>query len=169
MLIVVQWKTNYRKMVYSTWMYILNPSFQGMFSHNKLCSDTVWVSCELSHSTVSDFMWLHGLYPAKLSVHEISQTRIWSWLLFPPPGSLLDPGIKPTSTTSAALAGSLFTTEPPGKALGCPTVQLNSDIASQRQHQIPQVKDCPLDCNLSWPMDYKSEVPTTPSLDRLIC
>ena len=31
---------------------------------------------------------------------------------FPPPGDLLDPGIKPTSP---ALAGKFFTAEPPGK------------------------------------------------------
>ena len=36
----------------------------------------------------------------------------WSGLPFPPPGGLLDPGIKPTSP---ALAGRSFTTEPPGK------------------------------------------------------
>ena len=36
----------------------------------------------------------------------------WSWLPFPTPGDLPDPGIEPTSP---ALAGGLFTTEPPGK------------------------------------------------------
>ena len=36
----------------------------------------------------------------------------WSGLPFPPPGDLLDPGIE---LTFAALAGRLFTTEPPGK------------------------------------------------------
>ena len=35
-----------------------------------------------------------------------------SGLPFPPPGDLLDPGIKPTSP---ALAGGFFTAEPPGK------------------------------------------------------
>jgi len=36
----------------------------------------------------------------------------WSELLFPSPGDLPDPGIKPTAHE---LAGRLFTTEPPGK------------------------------------------------------
>ena len=34
----------------------------------------------------------------------------WSGLAFPPPGDLLDPGIKPTSLASPALAGGSFTT-----------------------------------------------------------
>ena len=38
----------------------------------------------------------------------------WTGLLFPSPGDLPDPGIKPASS---ALAGRLFTTEPPGKSL----------------------------------------------------
>ena len=38
----------------------------------------------------------------------------WSGLLFPPPGDLLDPGIKPMSP---ALAGGFFTSEPPEKPL----------------------------------------------------
>ena len=36
----------------------------------------------------------------------------WSGLPFPSPGDLPDPGIK---STSLALAGGFFTTEPPGK------------------------------------------------------
>ena len=39
----------------------------------------------------------------------------WSGLPFPPPGDLPDPGIQPSSPVSPALAGRLFTTEPPGK------------------------------------------------------
>ena len=46
------------------------------------------------------------------SIHGISQARIVEWLPFPSPRDLLDPGIEPTSP---ALAGRLFTTEPPGK------------------------------------------------------
>ena len=38
-----------------------------------------------------------------------------SGLLFPSPGDLSDPGIKPISS---ALAGGFFTTEPPGKPNG---------------------------------------------------
>ena len=39
----------------------------------------------------------------------------WSGLPCPPPGDLPDPGIKPVSLMSPALAGVFFTTEPPGK------------------------------------------------------
>ena len=58
------------------------------------------------------------------SVHGIFQARVlewgaiafskeyWSRLLFPSPGDLPNPGIKPMSPT---LAGRFFTTEPPGK------------------------------------------------------
>jgi len=43
-----------------------------------------------------------------------SRQEYWSGLPFPSPGDLLDPGIKPRSS---ALAGGVFTTEPPGKPL----------------------------------------------------
>ena len=39
----------------------------------------------------------------------------WSGLLFPPSGSLLDPGIKPASPVSPALQADSLPTEPPGK------------------------------------------------------
>ena len=38
-----------------------------------------------------------------------------SGLPFPPPEELPDPGIKPESPVSSALAGGFFTIEPPGK------------------------------------------------------
>ena len=43
---------------------------------------------------------------------RFSRQEYWSGLLFPPPGDLLNPRIKPTSL---ALAGGFFTTTPPGK------------------------------------------------------
>ena len=52
--------------------------------------------------------------PPGSSVHGISQGKYWSGLPFPPPRSLPDPGIEPTSL---ALASGFFTTEPPGKPL----------------------------------------------------
>ena len=39
-----------------------------------------------------------------------SRQEYWSGLLCPPPGDLPDPGIKPKSLTSPALAGRFFTT-----------------------------------------------------------
>ena len=35
----------------------------------------------------------------------LSRQDYWSWLIFPPPGNLPDPGIKPESPMSPALQG----------------------------------------------------------------
>ena len=43
---------------------------------------------------------------------EFSRQEYWSRLPFPPPGDLPDPGIKPTSLVSPALAGGFFATVP---------------------------------------------------------
>ena len=48
---------------------------------------------------------------------EFSRQECWSGLLFPPPWDLPDPGIKPKSLVSPALAGRLFTTVPPGRLI----------------------------------------------------
>ena len=45
-----------------------------------------------------------------------SRQQYWSGLPCPPPRDLPDPGIKPASLISPALAGVFFTTEPPGKS-----------------------------------------------------
>ena len=44
-----------------------------------------------------------------------SRHQYWSKLPFLPPGDLPNPGIKPTSLVSPAMAGRFFTTESPGK------------------------------------------------------
>jgi len=46
---------------------------------------------------------------------EFSRQEYWSWLPFPSPGDLPNPGIKPMTLESLALAGRFFTTVPPGK------------------------------------------------------
>ena len=43
---------------------------------------------------------------------EFSRQEYWSWLPFPSPENLSNPGIEPGSS---ALTGGFFTTEPPGK------------------------------------------------------
>ena len=53
--------------------------------------------------------------PSGSSVHGISQQKYWSWLPFLSPGDLPDPGIKPASLVSPALADRFFTTRPSGK------------------------------------------------------
>ena len=46
-----------------------------------------------------------------------SRQEYWSGLPCPPPGDLPEPGIKPTSLTSPALAGGFFITSASWKAL----------------------------------------------------
>ena len=50
-----------------------------------------------------------------------SRQEYWSGLPCPSPVDLPDPGIKPGSPPSPALAGGFFTAEPLGKSLGFPT------------------------------------------------
>ena len=53
--------------------------------------------------------------PHGSSVHEILQTRMLEWVAMPSCRGSPDPGIKPTSLTSPALAGRFFITSTPGK------------------------------------------------------
>ena len=55
--------------------------------------------------------------PPGSSVHRILQARILEWVTIPFSRDLPDPGIELASTTSQALAGRFFTTEPPGKPI----------------------------------------------------
>ena len=48
--------------------------------------------------------------PPGFSVHGILQAEYWSGLPFPSPGDLPNPGVKPESLMSPALAGRFFTT-----------------------------------------------------------
>ena len=67
--------------------------------------------CMLSHfSRVQLFanLWT-VVYQPPLSM-GFSRQEYWSGLLFPNPGDLPDPGVKPTSPVSPALAGGVFTT-----------------------------------------------------------
>ena len=48
------------------------------------------------------------------SVMKLSRQEYWSGLPFPTPEDLSDPGIKPASPVSPALADGFFTTAPPG-------------------------------------------------------
>ena len=62
--------------------------------------------------TLCDYM--DYVCQAPLSM-EFSRQEYWTGLPFPTPGDLSNPGIKPVSLTSPALAGEFFTTTPPGK------------------------------------------------------
>ena len=55
-----------------------------------------------------------GAHQAPLSM-GFSRQEYWSGLLYPPPGDLPDPGIKPRSPASPELTGGFLTTSAPGK------------------------------------------------------
>ena len=60
--------------------------------------------CVLSHFSRVRLFVIPGF-----SVRGILQTRILEWVVMPFSRDLLDPGIKPTSLKSPALAGMFFT------------------------------------------------------------
>ena len=51
--------------------------------------------------------------PPGSSFQGILQEEYWNGLLFPPPGDLPDPGIKPASPAFPELAGGFLTPKPP--------------------------------------------------------
>ena len=62
---------------------------------------------------------------------EPSRQEYWSWLSFPTPENLPDPGIKPTYPASLALAGGFFTTA---------SQMLNKDKPQKSIHHLNQVE-----------------------------
>ena len=82
-----------------------------------------------SRSVMSDTLQLHGLQPTRLLCSwGFSRQEYWSGLPCPAPGNLPDPGIKPASLTSPALAGQFFTTRATGEAL------LNTGVGQYLSH-----------------------------------
>ena len=81
------------------------------------------IFCCLVSKSCLTLLQPHGLYcsPSGPSVHGISQakkkSKNWNGLPFPSPEYFSNPGIKPTSPVSPALAGDFFTTELLGKPL----------------------------------------------------
>ena len=73
-----------------------------------LCCVCVCV-CAQSYLTLAIPWTVAQKFPLSMG---LSRQEYWSGLLFPPPGELTNPGIKPTSP---ALAGGFFITETPGK------------------------------------------------------
>ena len=70
------------------------------------------VSCRLSHVWLFVTLWTVA-HQSPLS-KEFSRQEYWGGVPFPPSEDLLDPGIKPMSLASLALAGQFFTTITPG-------------------------------------------------------
>ena len=82
--------------------------------------------CVCVSSVVSNSLWLHGLKPAAPLSMEFSRQEYWSGLPFPTSEDLPDPGIKPMSLASPALAGGFFITSATCKALGFCTISLKN-------------------------------------------
>ena len=74
-------------------------SYACMLNHVQLFVIAQTVACQAPQST------------------GFSRQEYWSGLPFPPPGYLPNPGVKPVSPVSPALAGRFFTTESPGKPI----------------------------------------------------
>ena len=66
-----------------------------------------------------------------------SRQECWSELPFPPLGDLPNPGIKPASLASPALAGGFFTTEPLGKPILKGQEELNIELPCEVLRAIP--------------------------------
>ena len=95
--------------------------------------------------------------PLGSSVHEIfSRQEYWSSLPFPIPGDPPDPGIKPTSLASPALAGGFFTTAPSGKPQSWTELEFKPRCVIFSDRILRTVLDCTLQyfpCNhirLTW-------------------
>ena len=67
----------------------------------------------LSHNWLFATPWT-ALHSAPLSM-EFCRQESWGELPFPFPGDIPNPGVKPLSPVSPALAGRFFTSEPCGK------------------------------------------------------
>ena len=72
------------------------------------CCVVTHVAVVLRHSQLFVTAWTVA-HQAPLPL-EFSRQEYWSGLPLPPPGDLPDPGIKPKSPVSPALAGGFFTT-----------------------------------------------------------
>ena len=104
--------------VYENVLNITNPQGHANQNH-KTSSHThqnVLCLCSVaqSHLTLCNPM---DFSPPGSSVHRIFRARILEWVAISFSSDLPDPGIEPMSLASPTLAGSFFTTAPPGKPL----------------------------------------------------
>ena len=79
---------------------------RSYFWHLNKCLCRFLLEASVSHSVVSDSLWLHGLSM------EFSRQEYWSGLPFPSPGDFPNPGTEPGSP---ALQVDSFPSELPGK------------------------------------------------------
>ena len=71
--------------------------------------------CVRACSVMSDSATPWTVAPQASLSMGFPRQEYWSGLSFPIPGDVPNPGIKPTSPASPALAGEFFTTESTGK------------------------------------------------------
>ena len=111
----VEWRSSENKTVFLfhfPFHSLPSPSLENYFyfSHNYTVMHCVHAQL-LSQIFATRWTVAHQ---AHLSI-EFSRQEYWSGLLFPPPGGLPDPGIKPTAPVFPELAGRFFTAELAGK------------------------------------------------------
>ena len=81
-----------------------------------------------SRSVMSDSLWPRGLKSTRLLCPwGFSRQEYWGGLASPPRGDLPDPGIKPSSLMSPALASRFFTTSSTGGTDGMMTLRINPE------------------------------------------
>ena len=104
--------------------------------------------CVLIRSIVSSCLWPHVFSLLGSSVHEFSRQEHWSGLPFPPPGDLPNPGIKPPSLASPALAGHPFTSQSVSLVVQlCPTLCDPMDCSTPGlpvHHQLLELAQTPV-------------------------
>ena len=88
----------------------------GETKSNMVSDSRRWHIRILSCSVLSDSLLPYGLLPTRLLCPwNFPRPEYWSGLPFSSPGDRPNPGIKPRSPVTPALAGRFFTTEPSGK------------------------------------------------------
>ena len=90
-------------------------------------------------------------HQAPLSV-ELPRQECWSWLPFPPPGDRPNPGIKPASLRSPALAGRFFTTSTIWEALGEVYIAVSLEEGSFPLHWESNVGKVGMEHYCEWPV-----------------
>ena len=90
-------------------------SYSGPAENCYLESATTVCAKSLQSCLSVSYPWT-AVHQALLSMGS-SRQEYWSGLSCPPPGDLLDPGIKPKSLMCPALAGGFFTTSTPWGSL----------------------------------------------------
>ena len=118
---MARWKGENVHLLYKTQnSFITNMSSHSLWSkwpnfNSTVCVCTrVWLfmtTCTVAHQAPQSMGFFSQEYPSGLS--------------YSPPGDLPNPGIKPASPASPALAGGFFTTEPSGKPVSSIELMLN--------------------------------------------